>query len=105
MPEHTAPPYRIGGGGNLIAKDDGDEFTIAFVRASPWGDNDYDALQANAEFIVRACNEHEALVRGIQEVLALNRKQGSPLGDYGRIAHLAVLARLDEFVPPPLQAS
>ena len=71
MPEHTAPPYRIGGGGNLIAKDDGDEFTIAFVRASPWGDNSHDALLANAEFIVTACNAHDALVEAAEAVLDL----------------------------------
>ena len=62
MTAHTAPPYRTGGGGKLIAKDGDDEFTIAFVRASPWGDNEHDAMQANAAYIALACNAHDALV-------------------------------------------
>ena len=68
MTAHTAPPYRTGGGGKLIAKDGDDEFTIAFVRASPWGDNEHDAMQANAAYIALACNAHEALVEAVREV-------------------------------------
>lgn len=90
MTAHTAPPYRIGGGGNLIAKDDGDEFTIAFVRASPWGGHSHDALLANAEYIVRACNAHDALVHLLDTADAIYSRTQPSAEDARRMMLAAV---------------
>jgi hypothetical protein len=61
---HTATPWAVEDNGNeywpdINAKDaDGDSVTIATVG------------RANAEFIVRACNAHDDLVKALQELVA-----------------------------------
>jgi hypothetical protein len=76
--QHTPTPWSIGGlssnpgEGHVIESDSADR-TIAWTANSYCTANDEEYIsqedEANAEFIVRACNSHDALLRAIQEVL------------------------------------
>ena len=75
---HTPGPWSIGGlssnpgEGHVIESDSADR-TIAWTANSYCASNDEEYIsqedEANAEFIIRACNSYYALLTAIQEVL------------------------------------
>lgn len=75
MPEHTAPPWYVASDGMSIMKHReptivGDiavnsDWTIAAAYGLPTSVDDLDVTHANAEFIVTACNAHDALHRAL----------------------------------------
>ena len=71
--QHTPTPWSIGssnpGEGHVIESDSADR-TIAWTANSYCASNDEEYIsqedEANAEFIVRACNSHDALLEALE---------------------------------------
>lgn len=80
MTEHTPTPWRVEEGTDLIwgacNPDDqstrGMGYSIAQGKSGSWGDRkpDMDEREANAAFIVKAVNNHDALTKAINNYLA-----------------------------------
>lgn len=84
MNKHTPTPWQLGGfgriysPGKLMAIDDSSLGTAYQIAKVPFKNECHDALgvrvdesKANAEFIVRAVNAHEALVSGVKQLGAI----------------------------------
>ncbi len=66
MPEHTAPPYEHVRDGQIRAfTENRDEYTIALVSGDPWARGP-GSRDANAKFVVRACNAHDTLMDAVE---------------------------------------
>ena len=70
-PQHTPTPYHLGG----IGHPDGDNPTTSIWVPTPPGFQSgtwiaKDVQLADAEFIVRACNAHDALLAACERLLA-----------------------------------
>ncbi len=69
-PKHTPTPWRITGYGIIGGIEDGSGQTVAQAQERPSrkrSEPDHERL-ANAAFIVRACNAHDALVEALVEI-------------------------------------
>jgi len=69
--KHTPTPYKlvqVQGGFGLISNDNNEYVTTIYQR-------DNNQVKANAEFIVRACNNHNKLVEALERALYI-------IGDY-----------------------
>lgn len=81
MTEHTKTPWRVEQGTDLIwgacnpydQSTYGMGYSIARGVTASWGKRrpDMDEREANAAFIVRACNAHDALVAALTELQAM----------------------------------
>ena len=86
--QHTPTPWSIGGlssnpgEGHVIESDSADR-TIAWTANSYCASNDEEYIsqedEANADFIIQACNSHDALVEVLETLMAL--EDGEP-GSY-----------------------
>jgi len=81
MTHHTTTPWILTAHGLSACSTFDDKLRIVFA-VEPLGDLSLGEARANAEFIVRAVNTHDALIRAANEVLdwwntTTNRKNGA----------------------------
>ncbi len=95
--EHTPPPWKVEGATLIWApdavaniaqvselrKDDTVRFTPPSI-SSP----DFHEIVANAAFIVRAVNNHDALLSALEEVSRISGENQKLLGDKGSVYRL-----------------
>jgi len=70
---HTKLPWRVEeiGGEPFIFEESGKGFCIALIRSPGYSENGDEASElGNAEFIVKACNAHDDLVKLLQGIKA-----------------------------------
>jgi hypothetical protein len=71
--EHTPVPwtFRVGPSGDLIIEQESEELLPPMIaKVSRWLADAPEEAKANAAFIVRACNSHEALVDALEAMLS-----------------------------------
>jgi len=66
--KHTPTPYSYEAKGTKLFIDGADDLTVAYLDRA--GVRDRATYEANAEFIVQACNSHAALVSALSDLLA-----------------------------------
>jgi hypothetical protein len=92
---HTATPWEFSHNSasdqqHACIEIHGDGWKIAYLQSSGQvlGGITYEATEANAEFICRACNAHDALIAALQEIVTL-----APTGSLAQHkAHAALAA-------------
>lgn len=93
---HTPTPWNLGYTGRCILREipgmcDGEDgYAVAITSAhsllAP------SEARANAAFIVRACNSHDALVKALEEIAALDAPRTDLIGAVKRVRHIAKCA-------------
>jgi hypothetical protein len=78
MAEHTPTPWIFDSEGILSTDRDSDVSVIARVPNHP---DNAKAWESNAAFIVNAANNHEALVKALETILAAEQKFRTAMGD------------------------
>lgn len=99
MTEHTPTPWRIAARsmrstsepyGALVGSDRGDGFIYRVAWCAPHPEINRATADANAAFIISACNAHDDLVKALTEILEANKDfraslpkgwEGDPLQD------------------------
>jgi len=66
MTEHTKTPWRVSPDWCDIESFHTDDNTVQFGICQLYAD---ESSRANAEFIVKACNNHDALVRALERLI------------------------------------
>lgn len=101
-PSHTATPWSIAASGRLIIREvpglaDGyDHYSVAVLSSHSLVG--LEEACANAAFIVRAVNSHDALVKALEDIAALSITHGHTLAAAEAIA-VATLASVREVQP------
>jgi hypothetical protein len=93
---HTPTPFRVGPIGTEVLADD---FVIAFVKGDNTDTRTFEQRQADAAFIVTACNAHDNLVAALRAIA--QQECVDDISDYDRRCEMARLAKaaLFDLVP------
>ena len=88
--KHTATPWEIDEYGTIKAGKD--RLLLGGISIPCCVGPAMDESKANAEFIVRACNAHEDLVRIAETLKSLDEKEGLSPADLGYLRDCALAA-------------
>lgn len=78
----TAPfnlPLRLACGGGVIGIEDADGTLVATIYCGPGGDGEWSNTVTRAEYIVRAVNAHEALMKAAKIAAAVMARENAPM--------------------------
>jgi hypothetical protein len=79
--QHSRTPFMIKFGTNVLAHREDLDYVGSVATTGGHSSNQVDCTienEANAEFIVRACNNHDALIAMLEELLNVRTGDGLP---------------------------